>query len=372
MIRVLHLINSLDLGGGERFAVDVIRRFNRKDFDPYVVCLYRAGELRDHLSALEIPVRVLALDRKLKPSSMRKVLNVLREVQPQVVHTHLPESCWYGLPAAWRAHVPVRIGHVQNTHRRWSNKVRLLDRVASSFATGIIACSEAVRSFCEGEIRYRPGKTRVIHNAVDVRRFVELPSPEEARRALGLPQDSAILVCVASLTTQKGHESLLIAMARILAAFPATTLVLVGEGPCRSSLTQLASELGLSGSIRFLGARTDIPIILAASDLFVLPSLWEGFGLVLAEAGAAGLPVVATRVDGILEVIEEGKTGFLVKPNKPRELADAVVALLENRERARVMGMRARERVGERFDIDAAVRKVEDLYREGVRRARVK
>ncbi len=367
MIRVIHLVNSLGVGGGERFAVEVIRRLDRQRFEPHVLCLYGTGELHGYLSEAGIATHSLHLDRRLKVSGWLRVWRALRRLDAQVLHTHLPESCWYGLPAGWLAGVPVRIGHVQNTHRGWATKVRLLDRAASTFATRMIACSEAVRHFCEGEVGYRPGKTRVVHNAIDIRRFHDVPSRNEARSRLGLPRERPILVSVASLTNQKGHANLLRAMVHVRAAFPGAMLLLVGEGPLQPQLEHLTATLSISDAVRFLGARSDVPLILAASDMFLLASLWEGFGLVLAEAGAASLPTVATRVDGICEVIDDGVTGLLVPPEDSDQLAVAVIALLRDRERAREMGLRARERVGQYFDIDAAVRKVEDLYDEAVR-----
>jgi len=369
MIRVLHLINSLDVGGGERFAVELVRRLDRERYEPRVVCLFGAGELRDRLDSARIPVDVLGLGRDLTPSGWARVWRALRTVRPAVLHAHLPEACWQGAPAAWMARVPVRICHVQNSHWRWPPKLRRLDRTASAFATHVIASSDAVRRFCETEVGVRPDKIRVIHNAIDTGRFQGLPTGDEARGRLGLPPGVPILICVASLTEQKGHRYLLTAMARILRALPATELLLVGDGPLREDLSRLAGELSIAEHVRFLGPRSDVPSILAAADVFVLPSLWEGLPLALTEAGAAGLPAVATRVDGNGEVMDEGRTGLIVAPGDPDQLAVAVMTLLENRERAREMGLRARERVGERFDIDAAVMRVEDLYVEAVRGA---
>lgn len=367
MIRVLHLINSLGVGGGERFAVELVRRLDRERYEPRVVCLYEAGELQDRLDSANVPVEVLGLGLKLRAAGWERVWRALRTRRPDIVHAHLPEACWYGAPAAWMARVPVRICHVQNSQWRWSSKLRRLDRTASAFATQVIACSDAARRFCETEVGVRPGKIQVIHNAVDTDRFRDLPSRDEARRRLSLPSGIPVLTCVASLTKQKGHRYLLTAMMRIREALPATELLLVGDGPLKDDLSRLARELSIDEHVQFLGPRHDVPSILAAADVFVLPSLWEGLPLVLAEAGAAGLPTVATGVDGNVEIVSDGTTGLLVSPENPGDLADAAIALLKSPERSHEMGRRARERVRDRFDIDVAVRKVEDLYAEAVR-----
>jgi L-malate glycosyltransferase len=159
-------------------------------------------------------------------------------------------------------------------------------------------------------------------------------------------------------------------MVRIQAAIPGALLLLVGEGSLRPQLERLTMSLAISDAVRFFGIRTDIPLILAASDMFLLASLREGLPLALVEAGAASLPAVATRVDGIREVIDDEVTGLLVPPEDSDQLAIAVITLLKDRERAREMGRRAREHVVDRFDINPAVRKVENLYDEAVRGTR--
>ena len=152
-------------------------------------------------------------------------------------------------------------------------------------------------------------------------------------------------------------------MHEVYAAFPETLLLLVGDGDLRQQLEQGARE-ALSGNVRFLGRRMAIPLILAACDLFVLPSLWEGLPLVLGEAGAAGVPAVATNVDGIPEIIDNGVSGLLVPPQNSELLADAILTLLHNPERRIEMGKKAYQRVNERFSISRITRDVESLYFE--------
>src|SRR5262249_8911891 len=162
----------------------------------------------------------------------------------------------------------------------------------STFATKAVACSDSVRRFYQRRLYYSDNKLKVIYNAVDVQRFKTLPTRREARHVLGLPQDALIMICVASLTPQKGHYHLLEAMPMIRAAIPETLLLLVGDGGLQQKLEQIVEEKQLTGAVRFLGRRTDIPWLLTASDLFVLPSLWEGLGVVLLEAAVAGVPAV--------------------------------------------------------------------------------
>jgi glycosyltransferase involved in cell wall biosynthesis len=362
MIHVVHVINSLRLGGGERFVYDLVTHLDPGRFRPHILCLYHAGELAEPLKASGVPVDVLYLGRKIRPQGWFKMWQVLRRLKPHILHTHLPEACWYGLPAGRLAGVPVRIGHLQNVHRYWPIKLRLLDRAASIFATKSVACSEAVRQFYQNELSYSAAKLEVVCNSVDLKRFHALPDRSEARRLLGFPRDALIAICVAALDEQKGHRYLLEAILKVRAALPETLLLLVGDGSLRQKLEQDVQSRELTSTVRFLGRRTDIPLLLAASDLFVLPSLWEGFGIVLTEAGATGLPTVATDVDGIPEVINDGVTGILVPPANGELLAEAILTLLHDPARRIEMGTRARQFVRERFSISQIARDMELLY----------
>jgi glycosyltransferase involved in cell wall biosynthesis len=364
MIRVVHVINSLKLGGGERFVHDLVTHLDPGRFQSHVLCLYRTGEFACGLESLGIPVQVLGVERKLGPQGLYVVWQALRRLKPHILHTHLPEACWYGLPSAWLARVPVRIAHLQNCHWHWPKKLRLLDRGASMFATKSVACSEAVRRFYQNELSYRGANLKVVYNSVDLKRFQGLAGRSKARHLLGLPQDALIVICIASLEEQKGHRYLLEAMLNVRAALPETLLLLVGDGSLRQKLEQEVERKKLAPNVRFLGQRTDIPLLLAASDLFVLPSLWEGLPLVLTEAAAAGLPTVATYVDGIPEIIKDNVTGSLVSPENSERLAEAMLKLLRDPSSRREMGKRAREFAGQQFSIDRITRDIESLYCE--------
>ncbi len=340
MIRVTHVINSLRLGGAERFLCDLALHLDPERFQQQILCLYEAGKFAEILQDGGVEVRVLGIEPQLRPRGWLEVWQVLRRSEADILHAHLPAACGYTLPAAWLAGIPVRIAHLQNCHWHWPRKLRWMDRAAANFATMAIACSGAVRDFYEEEMHYPAAKLAVIHNSVDMQRFRTLPSRGEARQRLNISQDALILVCVASLTEQKGHCYLLEAIHEVSAAFPETLLLLVGDGDLRQQLEQGARQKLLNGTVRFLGWRMDIPLILAACDLFVLPSLWEGLPLVLAEAGAAALSVVATNVDGIPEVIDNGVTGLLVAPQSSDLLAEAILTLWRNSEGRTEMGKR--------------------------------
>ena len=201
----------------------------------------------------------------------------------------------------------------------------------------------------------------IIPFGVDVRRFAA--TDVATRQELGLPEQGAVVGTVCRLVEpKKGLSVLLKAMATLTVQHPGCQLLIVGDGPARGSLESLSRELRLSDCTRFAGARRDIPRILPLVDLFVLPSLYEGFGIAILEAMAAAKPVVATAVGGIPEFVVPGETGLLVQPGNPAHLAQAIGSLLRDPERAVRMGARGRERVVAGFQVSTVVRRHEQVY----------
>jgi len=182
------------------------------------------------------------------------------------------------------------------------------------------------------------------------------------RKELGLPEEGPVIGTVGRLVPIKGHEWLLKAAPRVLAEFPHATFVFLGEGPLLGQLQQLAAGLGISGHVMFMGARQDVPECLAAFDLFAFPSINEGMGRALIEAMAVGVPVVATRVGGIPDVVADGETGLLVPARDETALADALLKLLRDPARRQAYGQAARRSMDERFDVKAMVRAIDRLY----------
>lgn len=361
-VRVVYIINSLGTGGAERFVCDLARNLDSDRFRAQVLCLYYGGQFAAAVEAANVPVHVLGIEREVVPANWVDVWRWLGDVQADVVHTHLHEAAWYGLPAAYLRRVPVRISHLHSSHWNWPRKLRWLDRAAEAFASTSLACSTSVEDFAHTRLRYPTDKLEVVPNFVDLNRFRRLPAQEEARRVLGLPQGGPIVICLASLTEEKGQTYLLEAMQAVHSEMPEARLLLVGRDRGRTDLTALADEKGLGESVALLGIREDVPLLLAASDISVLPSLREGLPVSLLESAAAGLPIVATSVGGIPEIVEDGVGGILVPPQDSGALGEALLALLRDPERRRSMGQAALERVERKFDIDVVAGQIQELY----------
>jgi glycosyltransferase involved in cell wall biosynthesis len=184
------------------------------------------------------------------------------------------------------------------------------------------------------------------------------------RLEVGLPLDSPVVTTVCRLTEQKGIPHLLRAAKALLPEFPEAVFVVIGDGPLKTRLEALAASLGLPSSLRFLGARDDVWDLLQASDLLVMPSLWEGLPVALLEACACGVPAVASGVGGIPEVVEHGVNGLLVPPGDEAALASAIASMLSSRERRLRMGREARRKVEERYSTDRIGRAIAGLYRD--------
>jgi glycosyltransferase involved in cell wall biosynthesis len=318
-------------------------------------------------------VNVPALVREIRPLSdvwaTVTLWRFLRQERPSIVHTHTSKAGAVGRIAAWFARVPVVIhtphGHVFYGYygRVKSRLVCLAERLLAKITDRIITLTDrGAQEHTQYGIARRE-KFATIPSGIALQAFRSVHvDPVAKRKELGLPPEDLIVGTVGRLVPVKGHAWLLKSVPRVLAEVPQACFALIGEGPLAEHLRQLAEELAISRRVMFLGARQDVPECLAALDLFVLPSLNEGMGLALVEAMAMGLPVVATRVGGIPDVVREGETGLLVPPGDEKALALAMLSLLRDPDRRRAYGEAAKRRVDERFDAASTVREVERLY----------
>jgi glycosyltransferase involved in cell wall biosynthesis len=238
-------------------------------------------------------------------------------------------------------------------------------------ADGLIAVAPEVKDAILAAMPGIPAaRIAVIPNGVDTRRYPRRGDREATRAALGLRPDERAVAVLATFKEQKGHRYLIEAAGALRDDFPDVRYLLIGDGALRPELERQIAAAGLGGSIRLLGTRPDVPALLAAADLFALPSLWEGLPMALIEAMAAGLPVVATDVSGTRGVMVEGETGLLVAPGDAPALARAIAALLARPDRAAQMGAAARRRVELHFSARKQAADHLALYAAGAQPAR--
>jgi glycosyltransferase involved in cell wall biosynthesis len=376
MVRVAVVIEALGRGGAERLLVDTARLIDRSRFDLRVVTLHDVR--RDYapaLAVLGVSERSLRLPQP--PGLISGTLRLgrlLAEERIDVVHTHLYWANVVGRLAAGLNRIPVvssyhdadyepvvREGNPGLTRTKQA-VLRVVDRVSAKLShCQSVAVSDYVARSLHRRLGYPPARVTVIANAVDTDVFRPDDALRmEARRALTLDANDLMVLSVGRMTPQKGQEILVRALSS--PDLQSARLVLVGGGDREPRLRELVGELGLTDRVTFLGTRGDVPQLMRAADLLSLPSLHEGFGLVLVEALASGTPVVASRVGPVPEIVLDGETGLLVEPSDPAGLAKALARLLQNRELRLRMGQRGRQDAVARFNLPRMVHSLEQLY----------
>jgi starch synthase (maltosyl-transferring) len=250
----------------------------------------------------------------------------------------------------------VRVAEKRNRWHGW------WDRRTNFLVEKNICVSRGVADFMEQTVGLDPRKTVVIPNAIDGSRFENVAPADLA--PFGIPAGSRVLITIGRLEHQKGIDVLLAAVPEITSRFPHVQFLIVGDGPDRSALEQQARRLDVADRVHFLGQRNDVPALLAASTALMLPSRWEGMPNVVLEAMAAGKPVMASKVQGTAELISPGINGWLVPPEQPQILAEAIHLLLSDPETAVSMGRESQVICRKQFTIERSVQSHEQLFRE--------
>jgi L-malate glycosyltransferase len=362
---IAFFLTSFDVGGTERQMVELVRRLDRREFEVHLACFHRRGALEREATELAASVAQFPIEGFGRWTTARQALAFARwcrRIDARIVHTCELYANIFGLPAAALAGVPVRIGNRRELLT--PDKTRALlasQRAAYRTAHAVVANSAAAAGQLTREGIAAP-KVSTIPNGVDCEAFAPADRGRHRIRRV---------VTVANLRPEKGHDTLLDAWPSIAAACPGASLDIVGDGPLRPALVARVEAAGLSGRVRFLGERRDVPSVLAASDLFVLASRSEACPNAVLEAMAAGMPIVATGVGGVPELIASGRTGVLVEPDAPRALADAVTDLIARPQAAFALGAAARQAAVQRFSFERMVARFERLYLSTLQRRAV-
>ena len=380
-LRVLFVINGLGTGGAERSLVEMLPIFVREGVEPIVATLRRRSEgVEGWVRSEGYDVRLV--DGARWPARLRGVRKVIRSERPDLVHTTIFEADVAGRIAAWGTGVPVLTSLVNTTYTKERladphvgriklSAVRLIDAWTSRHLTKHFhAITNAVKDAGVSSLGIPPQRITVIERGRDP---VRLGAPSrtrrrDARRRLGIGESAEVLLNVGRQEYQKGQRFLLKAVASLAGSRPRTVLLIAGrKGHASAELRELHEALDLGDRVRFLGHRDDVPELMAAADVFVFPSLYEGLGGAVIEAMALGLPVVASDLPALREVVEHGRSGLLVPPRSPQAIADAVAAVLDAPDRAQSMGARGRTIFEERFTLERSALRMVALYRSVAR-----
>ena len=376
-LRIAHIITRLDPGGSTESTLLMAAAFGPPNFESWIIHgPSRTGPAAADAAATLAAVRfaeIPALRREVAPFADARALlalyRLLRRGGFDIVQTHTSKAGFLGRTAARLARVP-RILHTPHGHvfhgyfgPAATRAFIALERWAARFTERIITLTDAEATQHLALGIGRPGQFVTIPSGVDlarVRRAAAVARP--LRAGLGLEADALLIGVASRLAPVKGLTHLVEAMPEILRRCPRAHLLIAGHGEERPALEAQAASLGVADRVRFLGFREDVEAVIAALDVFALPSLNEGMGRVLIAAMALGVPVVATRVGGVPDVVEDGRQGLLVPPADPAALAEAIAAILGDRMRAAAMGAMGRARA-ERFSLAVMLDRLAVLYR---------
>jgi glycosyltransferase involved in cell wall biosynthesis len=370
-LRVVTLVESMYAGGGaERLASQLAMRLDPARFES-TLCFTRSPRSidREAIAAVSAEaraagVRLLRLDRRttFDMRAWQRLWSVLRREHVDILHSHLFGSNVWGTLLGRLSGVPVVIAHEHTWSFQGQPLRRFLDReLVARYADAFLAVSREDRRKMIDIEHIPPSRVLFLPNGIPL---TEAPSGRDVRGELGIPPDAPLVGAVGVLRRQKAFDVLLRAAAVLTLELPALKVLVVGDGPERHRLEALVRELGLEKTVVLTGFRSDVPDMLRAVDVAVSSSDFEGSPLAVMEYMDAAKPIVATRVGGIPDLIEDGVHGLLVEPRDPEGLAKAVVRLLGDRGAAAHMGERARDRRRSEFDIEVTVERLQSLYED--------
>ncbi len=371
-LRILEVIDRPFLGGGQVTVLNLARGLDREAFEVAIAC-GGEGPLAEEAARLGVRRYAVAMGKAAGAAPVSDLAAVLEREAFDVVHTHGGVAGLYGRLAARRVRRPAVIHTLHGIHYLHYRNPALkrglifLERRLARLTDTLVVVSEADE---RQAIRLRLAaseKIRLVRNGVAWPGPPAGFDPAAKRRELGFGK-GPLVGAISRLHRQKGLIHFVRAAALFGALLPEAAVAVVGGGPLRESLEKEARKWGVGDRFRFLGERTDAPEILACFDVFVLPSLWEGLPYALVEAAAAGRPIAATAIDGVLEVVRDGETGLLVPPADPEALSGAILRLLGDAELAGKLGHAAREAIPPRFGMDRMIREMSALYRESAAR----
>ncbi|MBM3247924.1 MAG: glycosyltransferase [Candidatus Omnitrophica bacterium] len=364
-INILHIAEDLSIGGVEELFRIIVTGLDRKKYNVYVCCIEEGGQTAKELIEAGIKVDILGMKSYHNLFNILRLKKYIKERKIDIIHSHMYFSNTFARIAAILARTPILISTAYSSYYEFKKRNILMAHFLSKFTDRIIAVSNSIKEFTVKQQKISADKFTVIHDCASTEKFSKDIDSFLVKRGLGIDSDYSVVGCVARLNIVKGHSYLIQAAAEVLKIDPKVKFLLVGDGPLKDELQELSAHLGIKDNIIFTGSRREIPEMVSAMDIFVLPSaLREGCPLSILEAMAMSRPVIASRLGGIPEEVEDGKSGILVTPKDSKALADAIIKLLSDKKLAKEMGREGRKIFEEKFSQETMLRKLESLYDE--------
>lgn len=358
--RIAFCITELDPGGAERALVNLVLGLDRNQWEPSVFCLGPRGILAEPLQEASIPVTCLGATNKHRVRVIVRLAKELRRLKPAILQTFLYHANIAGRIAAKLAGVARVVSGIRVAEKR-SRLPLWIDRATNRLVDHNVCVSQAVAEFSVKNAKLPMRKISVIPNGVDFGRFANA-SPADLSKH-GVPGDARILVAIGRLDPQKAPRILLEAFDQLRSEYDRWHLAFVGDGPLRSEMQEWIRQRDLETRIHLLGWRGDVPAVMKSCRALILASRWEGMPNVLLEAMASGLPIVASRVEGVEEIINSPEYGILVHPESAGDLAAAIRKLMNDPTSAAQMAESAQHMVSTEFTLQSVVSRYEMIYR---------
>ena len=351
----MHLVTDMGIGGVEKFVYQLVERYDRKQFDMFIVTIFPAeqSELEEKLSNMGVRIIHLGFKYKNAPfGTMLKLVLLLRKEKPDIVnlHTYVMQMELFSM-LMYR-----KCKYVHTVHIPAEAELRACSRWIAKLEykkLGLIPV--AVSKYVEKTVLdlYNLKSCKVIYNGIDLEEFATLKRPDKQNEIIEV-------LTVARFVPEKNHDTIIRAFKRVCTKVDNVILKLAGDGKLMEPMKQLVKELEIEERVKFLGNRNDIPELLNSSDIFLLGSKFEGFGLVLVEAMASALPVIATNVGAVSEIVKDRETGILIEPNED-EMEEAILQLISNKTLRDYYGKKGRAQALQ-FGLDSTVRQYEELF----------
>ena len=359
---VLILLDILHMQGAENIAVNIAVNLKKsKHYFPIVCATRKGGVLEQKLLDHEITYTILGRDHSFELYKLRPIFKLIKDYDIKIIHAHKIGSNLWGSLISRYLKIPVIAHYHGNAYEIRKSTFFIANKLIGKLSNEIIAVSEHLMNNLIKSQGFDSSKITIIHNSVDYRRY-EIDADKDLKKSFGLSSGSKIVGIVGALTEVKNHALLLKAAREVISRKRNVYFLIVGEGPQRRSLEELAVELGIKDNCIFSGFRNDIPQILSIIDIGVLTSHTEGLPLSLIEYMSASKPVVSTDVGGVCELVEDRVNGFLVPRDDYKMLAQKTLELIDNTKLAHDMGIRGHDKVKENFSEQVMMRKIQNVY----------
>ena len=355
-------------GGVSTHLLGLIPRL-KDDYAIYLCGLGGASEGRDFdkFKELDVPIYLLGVDKIYNFKAIKgffKLIKLLKALKPDIVHTYLFSSNIYGIPAAWLAGVPVRISSRREVGT-WKKKRHIVaERWISCLCGKVFVNSNAIGDHAVNVEKVKRNKLQVVYNGIDISRFAGSSDKEKIKSELGISSKDIVVGTVANLLPIKDHGTLLDAANKITDEFPRVSFIVVGGGPLLEEFREKVRKINKQDRIKYLGYRWDVDTLMPIFDIYVSASLMEGFSNSILEAMATDKPVIANKVGGNVEAVDDGITGYLIDPQDSKQLSEKIASLIKDADLRKNMGAAAKAKFLKEFRLEVMVNKIKQMYSE--------